>query len=210
MAAALPGRTPSNDLPGVFAFGKPSARVYPVVFPVGHFGDPGTGRRSFWRLPTGSNVGTISIDVGIRAFIRSSWTPEFFGGERSDASPPRAWNQPSGSGRQCASQPPLLPRIFAVPCFCHGTDIAFCHSRSRSAQQCTTPFVCGVMCVCACVCAVCVRACEYRIRRRSTTQKRGSPRFRDVKGPLKRADGPFQAGNPAKRFVRFSIPWPCV
>ena len=31
--------------------------------------------------------------------------------------------------------------------------------------------------VCVCVCAVCVRACEYRIRRRSTTQKRGSPRF---------------------------------
>ena len=131
----------------VFAFDK---RVSRCVSCVGHFGDPGTERWSFWRLSEGGSVATISFGIGIRAFVRPSWSPEFFRwGERSDASPSRSLDQPSGSGGQCASQPSLLPRTFAVLCLCHGPHIAFCHSRSLLAQHRTTPVVCA--CVCPCV-----------------------------------------------------------
>ena len=77
VAAALPclAEHPPTTHREVFVFDK---RVSRCVSCVGHFGDPGTERWSFWRLSEGGSVATIPFGIGIRAFVCPSWSRRFF------------------------------------------------------------------------------------------------------------------------------------
>ena len=164
-------------------------------------------------------MATISFGTGIWAFVRPSWSPEFFGGVRGQMHHrPGAW-QPSGSGGQCASQPSLLPRTFAVPCLCHGPHIAFSHSRSLLAKHRTTRRVCMCSCVRPCVrvhvCGsvhhahthtpvVCVCVGVNTAHAGDRPLKSGGARgFRGVKGPWKRADGCSKPATPRTALCDF-------
>ena len=112
----------------------------------------GTGWWSFWRLSEEGSVAPISFGIGIRARFRASWS--FFGGVISEVVRCNTVQELASAiglwGGQCVSQPPLLPRTFAVPCLCHGPHVAFSHSRSLLAQHRTTPVVCACGSVRAC------------------------------------------------------------
>ena len=178
----------------VFAFDK---RVSRCVSCVGHFGDPGTERWSFWRLSEGGSVAPISFGIGIRAFVRPSWTPEFFGGVKGQMHHrPGAW----------ISHRALGGNVHRSLHCCRGLLLS-----SAFATDHTSPFaILGAFWLNTAPHPSCVRVCMCVSVRVNTAHagdrppKSGGARgCHDVKGPLKRADGRSKPATPQSALCAF-------
>ena len=136
----------------------------------------------------------ISFGIGIRAFVRPSWTPEFFGGVKGQMHHrPGAW----------ISHRALGGNVHRSLHCCRGLLLSYAFATDHTSPLAilgafwlnTAPHPSYVRV------GLCVRVNSAHAGDRA--QKSGGARgCHNVKGPLKRADGRSKPATPAKRFVR--------